>query len=200
MNQGSNTVTIEGYVENAQLLEKLLTKDDEFAKAYRKLIRKVLQSARRRIGSNVRYGIGISKDPRDAYKAVKMAVYKSIFGGNVSILNRKRSGNIKTSYHPPRTLRVSRRGGNRVPISARTLAVNSYYGLDRAFILRWLEEGTYKTPRRQAGTHGGNLHGNRGKIDAKHIFSDNASKELEMAINEIAESFAEYINTVINGQ
>lgn len=193
-------VTIEGYVENARILERLLTKDADFSKAYRKLIRKALQEAKRRVGSDVRYNIGIAKDPRDAYKAVKLAVYKKVFGGNISILNRSKSGNVKTSYHPPRTLNASKRGGNRVPISARTLAVNSYYGLDRAFVLRWLEEGTYKTPRRQAGTRGGRMHGNRGKIEAKHVFSNDAPKELEKAINEIAESFAEYINKVIDGQ
>lgn len=196
MVQGNDTVTIEGYVENAQLLERLLTKDAEFAKAYRKLIRKALQSARRRIGSDVRANIGIAKDPRDAYKAVKMAVYKTIFGGNVSILSKRKASNLKTSYHPPRTMSAGQRGGNRVPMSARTLMVNSYYGADRGFILRWLEAGTKD---RFAGTRGGRLHGRRSKIGARHTFSSNAPAELEKAIEEIAEAFAEYINTVING-
>lgn len=196
MEQSNGTVTIEGYVENAQLLERLLTKDAEFAKAYRKLIRKALQAAKRRISNDVKFNIGIAKDPRAAYKAVKMAVYKSIFGGNVSILSKRKSSNLKTSYHPPRTLTAGQRGGNRVPMSARTLAVNSYYGADRGFILRWLEEGTQN---RIAGTRGGKLHGNRKRIGARHEFSSNAPTEMEKAIEEIAESFAEYINTVING-
>lgn len=195
----NNTVEIEGYLENAQLLERLLTRDADFAKAYRQVIRKALQKARRLVGDDVKFNIGVGRDPRDAYKAVKMSVYKSIFGGNISILNRKKAGAMKTSYHAPRTLQSGQRGGNRVPMSARTLQVMSYYGTDRAFVLRWLEEGTYKTPNRQAGTRGNKLHGNRGGITAGHVFSSVAPQRLEQAINDIAEGFAEYINNQING-
>lgn len=195
----NNTVEIEGYLENAQLLERLLTRDADFAKAYRQVIRKALQKARRLVGDDVKFNIGVGRDPRDAYKAVKMGVYKSIFGGNISILNRKKAGAMKTSYHAPRTLQSGQRGGNRVPMSARTLQVMSYYGTDRAFVLRWLEEGTYKTPKRMAGTRGGKLHGNREGITAGHVFSSAAPQRLEQAINDIAEGFAEYINNQING-
>lgn len=193
----NNTVEIEGYLENAQLLERLLTRDADFAKTYRQVIRKALQKARRMTSNDLRFNI--LRDPRAAYKAVKMSVYKSIFGGNISILNRKKAGAMKTSYHEPRTLKAGQRGGNRVPMSARTLQVMSYYGTDRAFILRWLEEGTYKTPNRQAGTRGNKLHGNRGGITAGHVFSSVAPQRLEQAINDIAEGFAEYINNQING-
>lgn len=197
MEQSNGTVSIEGYTENAQILERLLTRDPDFAKAYRKLIRKALQAARRRVSNDIKFRIGINKDPRAAYKAVKMAVYKSVFGGNISILSRKKASPTQTSYHPPRTLKAGQRGGNRVPMSARTLAVNSYYGIDRGFILRWLEEGTKD---RYAGTRGGRLHGNRKHIGARHEFSSEAPAELEKAIEEIAESFAEYVNTVVNGE
>ena len=197
MEQSNGTVSIEGYTENAQILERLLTRDPDFAKAYRKLIRKALQAARRRVSNDIKFRIGINKDPRAAYKAVKMAVYKSVFGGNISILSRRKASSTQTSYHPPRTLNAGQRGGNRVPMSARTLAVNSYYGIDRGFILRWLEEGTKD---RYAGTRGGRLHGNRKHIGARHEFSSEAPTELEKAIEEIAESFAEYVNTVVNGE
>ena len=188
-----NGVEIEGYVENARKLERLLTSDADFAANYRKLIRKVLQEARRRVANDVRFNIGIGKDPRDAYKAVKMSVYKSIFGGNISILNRRRAGNIKTTYHAPRTSTPGQRGGNRHPISGRTLAINSYYGVDRAFLLRWLESGTKE---RKAGTRDDRMHGKRGSIGAMHVFSEDAPKELQQAINDIAESFADYIRKV----
>ena len=194
-----NTVEIEGYLENAQLLERLLTRDADFAKTYRQVIRKVLQKARRMVSNDIKFNIGVGRDPRAAYKAVKMGVYKSIFGGNISILNRKTAGATRTSYHAPRTLQSGQRGGNRVPMSTRTLQVNSYYGTDRAFVLRWLEEGTYRTPNRQAGTRGNKLHGNRGGITAGHVFSSAAPQRLEQAINDIAEGFAEYINKQING-
>lgn len=197
MEQSNGTVSIEGYTENAQILERLLTRDPDFAKAYRKLIRKALQAARRRVSNDIKFRLGINKDPRAAYKAVKMAVYKSVFGGNISILSRRKASSTQTSYHPPRTLKAGQRGGNRVPMSARTLAVNSYYGIDRGFILRWLEEGTKD---RYAGTRGGRLHGNRKHIGARHEFSSEVPAELEKAIEEIAESFAEYVNTVVNGE
>lgn len=197
MEQSNGTVSIEGYTENAQILERLLTRDPDFAKAYRKLIRKALQAARRRVSNDIKFRIGINKDPRAAYKAVKMAVYKSVFGGNISILSRRKASSTQTSYHPPRTLNAGQRGGNRVPMSSRTMAVNSYYGIDRGFILRWLEEGTKD---RYAGTRGGRLHGNRKHIGARHEFSSEAPAELEKAIEEIAESFAEYVNTVVNGE
>lgn len=196
MEQSNGTVSIEGYTENAQILERLLTRDPDFAKAYRKLIRKALQAARRRVSNDIKFRIGISKDPRNAYKAVKMAVYKSVFGGNISILSRRKASSTQTSYHPPRTLTAGQRGGNRVPMSTRTMQVNSYYGIDRGFVLRWLEEGTKD---RYAGTRGGKLHGNRKHIGARHEFSSEAPAELEKAIEEIAESFAEYVNTVVNG-
>ena len=197
MEQSNGTVSIEGYTENAQLLERLLTKDPDFARAYRKLIRKALQAAKRRVSNDIKFRIGINKDPRAAYKAVKMAVYKSVFGGNISILSNRKASSLRTSYHAPRTLTAGQRGGNRVPMSARTMAVNSYYGQDRGFILRWLEEGT---EMREAGTRGGRLHGNRKKIGKRHEFSSVAPAELEKAIEEIAESFAEYVNTVANGE
>lgn len=192
----NGVVEIEGYTENAKLLERLLTNDADFAKAYRKLIRKALQEARRRVSNDIKFAIGVNKDPRDAYKAVKMAVYKSMFGGNISILSRKKAGAWQTKYHEPRTLVAGQRGGNRVPMSARTIQVNSYYGIDRGFILRWLEDGTQL---RSAGSRGGKLHGNRGRISPKHEFSSDAPREMEKAIGEIADEFAAYIEQVVNG-
>ena len=188
------TVTIEGYDINERILTRLLTNDQDFAKAYRKLIRKALQAARRRVSNDIKFRIGVNKDPRAAYKAVKMAAYKSIFGGNISILNRRKASKYESTYQAPRTLVVGQRGGNRVPMSARTIHVNSYYGVDRGFILRWLEEGIQED--RTAGTRGGKLHGNRGPLPAQHEFSEEAPKEMEKAIEEIAEALSTYIESV----
>lgn len=193
----NGVLSIEGYEENARILDHLLTTDADFAQAFRKLIRKSLQEAKKRISNDIRFAIGVNNDPRDAYKAVKMAAYKSIFGGNLSILSRRKAGSVQTTYHAPRTLKSGQRGGNRVKMSARTLQVMSYYGMDRGFILRWLEEGT--SPR-QAGSRGGNLHGNRGAIRRKNVFSSNAPTEMQKAVNEISEAIIEYINKVVDGK
>lgn len=195
MEQSNGTVSIEGYTENAQILERLLTSDADFAKAYRKLIRASLREAKRKVSNDIKYAIGVNKDPRAAYKAVKMAVYKSIFGGNISILSRKKASNIRTTYHAPRTLVVGQRGGNRVPMSARTMQVNSYYGQDRSFILRWLEEGIPEE-KRYAGSRGGHLHGYRGPLPKQDTFEESAPREMEEAIGQIAEALATYINSV----
>ena len=189
-------IEIEGYTENAMALERLLTSDAEFAKAYRKLIRASLREAKRKVGNSIRYSIGVNKDPRAAYKAVKTAVYKSLFGGNLSILSNRKASGTTTTYHAPRTLVAGQLGGNRVPMSARTIQVNSYYGQDRSFILRWLEDGTPNG--RVAGSRGGRLHGNRGVISPGNVFSSVADGAMEEAVEQISNALAEYVNSVAN--
>jgi len=211
-------ISIEGYKENAMILDHLLTTDADFAKAFRQLIRKSLQAAKRRIGSDIRFSSAIKQDPRDAYKAVKVAAYKSIFGGSISILSKRKAGSLRTTYHPPHTLTSGQRGGNRRAISARTMNVMSYYGDDRSFILRWLEEGTeerivnFKPDDRREhihrGSRGGNVDkygktintGKRGRLVKGNVFSLNAPKEMQQAVNEISEAIVEYINKVIDGK
>lgn len=214
----NGVLSIEGYEANARILDHLLTTDADFAQAFRKLIRKSLQEAKKRISNDIRFSIGANNDPRDAYKAVKMAAYKSIFGGNLSILSRRKAGSVQTTYHAPRTLKSGQRGGNRVKMSARTLQVMSYYGMDRGFILRWLEEGTGERTIKftangnrekvNRGSRGGDLSkygktintGTRGKIGTDNVFSDNAPKEMQKAVNEISEAIIEYINRVVDGK
>lgn len=212
--ESNGVVSIENYDVNARKLEHLLTSDPDFAKAYRALIRKSLQAARRKISSDIKFSNAIKKDPRAAYKAVKTSVYKSIFGGNISILSRKKASNTRTTYAPPRTLKAGQRGGNRRKITPRTLQVMSYYGIDRGFILRWLEEGTnerlinFKADGNRAhihrGSRGGDVSkygvtvntGKRGSLKAKNVFSNHAGRELEIAVDEISDALVEYINSV----
>ena len=126
---------------------------------------------------------------------MKSAVYKRILGGSISILNRK---NAKGggSYEPPRkgTSDPFGRGGNRVPRSQRTQQVMSYQGADRAFILRFLNAGT---DVRDAGTRGGRLSGNRGRIEPRNFFATSSQKAMEQAAEQLDRLIEELIKKEI---
>lgn len=182
---------VDGLVKQKEALESLMMSNPEMEKRVQKLIRQVLLAARRMVSNDAK---GVMKsDPRQAYKAVKTAVYKRILGGSVSILNRK---NAKGggSYEPPRTLRQGQRGGNRVPRSQRTQQVMSYEGADRAFILRFLNQGT---DDREAGTRGGRMSGNRGRIAARNFFSNSSHKALQQAAEQLSTLIDEMIKKEI---
>ena len=171
--------TFDGLVKQREDLERLLMSNPAMEKKVQGLIRKVLMVARREIGKSIPFKDG---DPRQAYKAVKTSVYRQILGGNVSILNKRRAGS-PGNYEPPRKLRPGQRGGNRVPRGARTDTVMHYQGADRAFILRFLNAGTID---REAGTRGGRLTGNRGRIKARNFFADSSHRAMQQAADQLA--------------
>ena len=84
--------------------------------------------------------------------------------------------------------------------SARTDSVDTYFGKDRAFILRFINSGT---GMRRAGTRGGTLSGNGGSIAARNWFGSMAPHEMELAAenlsvvieDELAEAYAEMDKT-----
>jgi hypothetical protein len=126
-------------------------------------------------------GLQMQSDPRHAYKAVRFAVYKRLFGGQLNILQPRRAG-TKSLYEPPRKLRQHQRGGNRVLRGKRTTDLMSYEGSDRAFVLRFLNQGT---TMRVAGTRGGKLHGSRGAIAARNWFRGASLQELQGVAGEM---------------
>lgn len=178
---------VDGLVKQREDLERLMMSNPEMEKKVQGLIRKVLLIARREI-SNIAKS-NIQSDPRNAYKAVKTAVYKRILGGSVSILNRRKHGAMFL-YEPPKKLRPGQRGGNRVPRSARTEAVMSYQGADRAWILRILNQGTND---RIAGSRGGRLNGNRGRIASRNFFSNNSQQVMQRAADDLSKLIDELI-------
>lgn len=147
---------IDGFVKQREELERLMMSNPDMEKRVQNLIRKVLMAARKAVANQAKSEM--SSDPRQAYKAVKTAVYKRILGGSVSILDKRRAG-APGNYEPPRKLRPGQRGGNRVPRGQRTQQLMSYQGASRAFVLRFINQGTGE---RTAGTRGGGLSGNRG--------------------------------------
>ena len=184
---------VDGLVKQKQELESLMMSNPEMEKRVQKLIRQVLLAARRIVSNDAKGAM--KSDPRQAYKAVKSAVYMRILGGSISILNRK---NAKGggSYEPPRkgTSDPFGRGGNRVPRSQRTQQVMSYQGADRAFILRFLNAGT---DVRDAGTRGGRLSGNRGRIEPRNFFATSSQKAMEQAAEQLDRLIEELIKKEI---
>ena len=179
MNNG--TVTITGLGEFEKKLEQLKSDSPGFEKRLRDAIRKILGKARSHLQNEAVSGLRMQSDPRHAYKAVRYAVYKRIFGGQVNILQPRRAGKGHL-YEPPRTLKPHQRGGNRVLRSRRTTDVMSYEGKDRSFVLRFLNQGTGD---REAGTRGGRLSGNRGSIAPRNWFRGSSLREMQSTSAEI---------------
>lgn len=168
-------------------MESLMMSNPEMEKRVQKLIRQVLLAARRMVSNDAK---GVMKsDPRQAYKAVKTAVYRQILGGNISLLNKKNAKGGGT-YEPPRTLRPGQRGGNRVPRSMRTQQVMSYVGSERSFILRFLNQGT---TGREAGSRGGRLSGYRGRIAPRNFFGTSSHTAMQKAAGELSTLIDEMI-------
>lgn len=197
-----NLVTIEGIDELQKKLQQLQTDSPGFERRLRGVIKKVLGQARANLRKNAESGLRMDNDPRHAYKAVRFAVYKRIFGGQVNILNSRRAG-ASTNYQPPRTLKGGHRGGNRRTRESRNL--DKYEGVDRGFILRWLDGGMTKTnprtirftenPRRKVDKW--NKHpntGNRGAIAPRNWFGGASLSELQKVAGEMQQLIDNIIN------
>lgn len=196
------TVTVTGLSEFEAKLQKMRTDNPGFERRLRGVIRKILGEARAHLREDAASGLQMDSDPRHAYKAVRFAVYKKLFGGQVNIFNSRKAG-ASSGYEPPRTLRQGQRGGNRRPRTSRNL--NKYEGVDRGFILRWLNDGMTKTdPRVIEFTENDrrrvdrwNKHpntGNRGAIKARKWFKGASLKEIQ----EVAGQMQELIDNIIN--
>lgn len=170
-------------LQQQKVLEAALSTNPKTQKALQKLINKVLKDARADVVSAMRASYR-NGDPRGTAHNVRRIVYKEILGGNLNILNRRKNkASRSNSYEPPRKLRPHQRGGNRVPRGRRTEQVMHYGPLDRWWIQYILDHGTVE---RQAGTRNGGLHGNRGRIAPRNIFSRVASGALQAASERLA--------------
>ena len=202
---------IDGFVQQRKELEALLMSNPAMEKKVQGIIRKVLTQARRTIGKAA--ADAMDSDLRQAYKAVKTAVYRQILGGNVSLYRKKRASKTGGSYEPPRTLREGQRGGNRRPRSGRTKQIQSYMGSDRGFILRFLEAGVngrvieFRTdPHREKvkrGSQGGDLKkygkttntGARGSIRPRNFFGTSSQTAMQEAAKQLTQLIDELIKT-----
>jgi hypothetical protein len=199
----NGTVTITGLDAFEKKIKELKTTNPGFEKRLRGFIRQVLGEVRAKLSKDATSGLQIKSDPRKAYKAVRYAVYKRIFGGQVNILQSRKAGAMNL-YEPPKK-GLPKRGGNRVLRSKRTTDIMSYQGKDRGFILRFLNQGTGDRAIHSMGNNalrtGGvsilatkSLGGNRGSITARNWFGSASQKELE----NVAGHLQEIIDKIIN--
>lgn len=198
------TIEITGLEERIKKFGEASTKNPEMQRRIREVIRETLAKVRKSLHGDAQSGLQMDSDPRKAYKAIKMAVYRKIFGGNVNILSPRRAGTLRL-YEPPR--RPSRRGGNRIKRTpgGRTETMMSYTGGDRWMVLQWLNAGT--KARYNGGRNGRTEaqynkfildhegRGFRGSISARNWFGPRSTQELQNA----AANLDRMIDDIVSG-
>lgn len=184
-------IEVFGVELNDQMLGQLMTSHPDMAAMMRKLFREALKEARKKLTQDAKDYM--DSDPRKAQRAVKYAVYKSVFGGNVSILQKKR-GSAGVTYQLQRQRKVSQNpgmvGGNRRKYIEANSRLDKYFGADRGFILRFISSGTVERTTR---------YGNRGSIRQSNWFGYAATWHMETASQEVADAINEYVKQVNNG-
>lgn len=185
--QKNGDVEVSGFFENSEMLGHIMTEDPYMAANLRKLIRQVLKEARGKLSKDI--ASYLENDPRKAARAVKFGVYKSLFGGNLSILTKRKAG-AKYELVRQKKLQPGQRGGNRRPRVAERNRLDYYYGSDRSFILRFMSSGTIHRQTR---------YGSRGSISQRNLFGRTAPWQMETAAEEVAANITEYIKQQTNG-
>lgn len=202
MDINNGTVTITGLDAFEKKIKELETTNPGFEKRLRGVIRQVLGQVRAALQKNAESGLQMKSDPRKAYKAVRYAVYKKIFGGQVNILDGRKV--TRGSYEPPRK-GLPGRGGNRRARSPRTQDLIEYEGASRAFVLRFLNQGTrvrYAGYGRNGRTQDeyesfvlkNQGRGKRGSIGARNWFGPKSHQELQNAAANIQAIIDKVIN------
>ena len=194
-NRGGNNggpVEVYGVEANMEAFGRIMTKDPNMAAIFRKYIRNVLKEARKKLTQDAKNYM--KSDPRKAARAVRYSVSKSLFGGNVNILAKKR-GTAGAKYKLIRQRKIDQnpkmRGGNRRKrIDDGRNRLEYYYGADRGFILRFLGSGTVNRTSR---------FGNRGSIRQTDWFGHTAPWHMEEAASQVAEAINEYVMKQANG-
>lgn len=183
-------IEIRGIEERIRQFQNLATDNPVMGQRIREAIKATLRIVQKQLQSEACTGLDMKSDPRKAYKAVRMAVYRKIFGGQVNILSKRKVGAMHF-YAPPRKLDDSpnQRGGNRRKRSERTTTMMSYQGSDRGMILRWLNDGTYKSNPRVT------RYGSRGSIERRGWFGQASHADMELA----AERLDKIIDDIIKG-
>lgn len=187
----SDYIKVEGIDVVDGMLGQLMTTDPELVTYIRKVIRQATKQARMRLSKDARSYM--KSDPRKASRAIKFSVYKSIFGSNLSILQ-KRGGSAGAKFFLERQrkteLNPHMRGGNRRQRDMEASRLDYYYGADRGFILRFLSSGTvFRTSR----------YGNRGSIRQTNWFGHVAPWQMEAAAEQVANEINEYVKSKTNG-
>lgn len=186
--QGTGDVNLQ--VDNREfvaMLERLqyqnLVKSSDVRKVFAKVAKPVKQTVQQAARASMK------KDPRKAWKGVRVITLKGGKGVVVGLLNPRKAGNAmavgSNSTGGKSGIRRKRKR------SARTNQVDGYQGADRSFILRIHNQGTES---RMAGTRDGNMKAaNRGRLTAKRFFDraasgmQRASQQLSVELGKIIE-------------
>lgn len=188
-NSSSNNVEVSGFTENLEAFGRIMTNDPQMASIFKKYIRNVLKEARKKLSQDAKSYL--KNDPRKAARAVKYSVYRSLFGGNISILQ-KRAGTAgaRWMWIREKKLQPGQRGGNRRLRDGELSRLDQYYGADRGFVLRFINGGTVSRMTR---------YGNRGSIRQTNWFGHTAPWHMEDAAGQVAQAINEYVKQQMNG-
>lgn len=194
----ANDFTIEGYAEQEKKLRQMMSEDPDFRKRVHAALRKILAEVRKKVSQAT--SKQVPDDPRQAYRAVRSAVYKRILGGQVNILDKRKAGS-PTNYQKPRK-GLPNRGGNRWGRSERTKQLEGYDGPDRGFILRFLNDGVHNRQINSYTDRNGNSHslrsgdGDRDGFDGRGWFGPTSQAEMEKASGELQQLIDDIINKI----
>lgn len=175
-----------------EALAALFINEPQTMKRVRKILREELKDAVKRAREDATYEL--PNDPRKAYRAIKFSVYKKVMGGNISILARRKAGTRAMLVRETNYGWRFGRGGNRRKRSRDTDRIDTYFGADRGFILRFLNSGTKERkikfkvdPRREKypSIEHPNT-GSRGAIAKRGWFENYGQKEMELAAENLA--------------
>lgn len=181
-------------VDNTQFVEMLeRLKYDEMVRTsdIRKVFAKVAKPVKKTVQQGAR--AAMKRDPRKAWKGVRVITLKGGKGVVVGLLNPRKAG--KASGY-------SKTKGGRSGIirnrtrSKRTIAMEGYQGADRSFILRMLNQGK---DTRMAGTRGTlKKPANRGALTARRFF-DRAEPAMKQASQSLATELGKIIEKRAKG-
>lgn len=173
-----------------QTLDRLKYENIVKTKDVNKVFRQVMKPVKQRVQSAAKQAI--PHDPRKSWKAVRVITLKKGAGAVVGLLNPRKAGK-KSTYQKPRggksgILRDRRK-------SQRTVTVESYQGADRAWLLRIVNLGNFKS-RRLAGKRGTlKTEADRGDIIGKHFFRA-VEAPMKAAERELAKELGNLIKKV----
>lgn len=137
-----------------------------------------------------------------AASAVHRRMYKDSYTANINIGgNRKRISNRHRVVPPP----DGGKSGIRRPrtVKDRTKKLREYYGPDRDFILRILEEGRdvyMATPEGPTGRRSKATWGKRGSLTPRNWFFHAMKNDMELAAKQLGQTLTGAVETWVNQQ
>ena len=135
-----------------------------------------------------------------AQTAVLRRMYKSGQEGNVNIADQRKRISSRERIVPAPN---GGKSGIRRPrtVKPRTKQLREYYGPDRAFILRILENGRdvyYAKPKGPSGRGSRATYGKRGSITPRHWFFHAMKSDMEQAAQQLGETLVGHVEEWMN--